>query len=57
MNHLSGAVTKWCKKNGHAEFKWQSLFHDHIIRTAESYDRISDYIANNIANWDKDSFR
>jgi putative transposase len=32
-------------------FKWQSGFHDHIIRDAESFARIEKYIMNNPANW------
>lgn len=34
-------------------FKWQSKFHDHIIRNAKSFERISNYIANNPMNWQK----
>ena len=36
-------------------FKWQSGFHDHIIRDAESFARIEKYIMNNPANWDGDN--
>jgi putative transposase len=32
-------------------FKWQSGFHDHIIRDAESYGRIEKYIIDNPVNW------
>ena len=35
---------------------WQSRFHDHIIRNNEEYQRISDYIINNPANWKEDKF-
>src|SRR5690606_4786831 len=28
-------------------FTWQSRFHDHIIRNAKSFERISEYIKNN----------
>jgi len=38
----------------HAEFAWQSRFHDHIIRNEESFQRISEYIRNNPANWQTD---
>ncbi len=37
-------------------FKWQPLFHDHIIRDAESFERIQNYIANNPRNWKDDKF-
>ena len=36
--------------------RWQSRFHDHIIRDDESFDRIRQYIANNIFNWKEDKF-
>ena len=34
-----------------SEFKWQSLFHDHIIRDDESLQRIREYIRENPKNW------
>jgi putative transposase len=34
---------------------WQKRFHDHIIRNDIEYNRIFDYILNNVENWDKDS--
>lgn len=39
-----------------ADFAWQSRFHDHIIRDAQSFENIQNYIANNPANWTKDKF-
>ena len=54
INHLKGKVKRWCNKNGHSYFEWQAGYHDHIIRDSKSYNRISNYIANNIWNWDKD---
>ena len=35
-------------------FKWQSRFHDHIIRDAESFVRIEKYIMNNPVHWNDD---
>lgn len=35
---------------------WQSRFHDHIIRNDSEYQRIFNYIENNIKNWEKDTF-
>lgn len=32
-------------------FAWQPRFHDHIIRNHKSYQRISNYIADNPKNW------
>src|SRR5687767_2604455 len=40
----------------HPSFKWQSGFHDHIIRDAESFARIEKYIMNNPVNWNVDEF-
>lgn len=40
----------------HADFAWQSRFHDHIIRNNESFQRISNYIANNPSKWEDDKF-
>ncbi|MEP7106995.1 MAG: transposase [Ferruginibacter sp.] len=54
INHLKGKVKKWCNANGYPFFAWQSRFHDHIIRESKSYNRISNYIANNIWNWEDD---
>ena len=35
-------------------FGWQSRFYDHIIRKAQSFETIQNYIANNPLNWRKD---
>jgi len=40
----------------HADYGWQSRFHDHIIRNDESFQRISEYIRNNPLNWRNDKF-
>lgn len=40
----------------HADFGWQSLFHDHIIRNAQSFETIQNYIENNPMNWNNDKF-
>jgi putative transposase len=39
-----------------ADFAWQSLFHDHIIRNNTEFERIQDYIAKNPRNWKEDKF-
>ena len=54
INHFKGKVKKWCNANELEGFDWQSRFHDHIIRNTGEYNRISNYIANNIRNWDDD---
>ena len=43
-------VTKFTRNNN-LKFTWQSRFHDHIIRNEESFQRISNYIANNPLKW------
>lgn len=40
----------------HADFAWQSRFHDHVIRNEMEYYRIANYIINNPANWQTDKF-
>jgi REP element-mobilizing transposase RayT len=40
----------------HADFAWQTRFHDHIIRNDESFQKISNYIENNPVNWVDDKF-
>ena len=40
----------------HADFEWQERFHDHIIRDSESFERIQNYIENNVSNWKDDKF-
>ncbi|HTN19810.1 MAG TPA: transposase [Pelobium sp.] len=40
----------------HADFAWQPRFYDHIIRNAQSYERIKNYILNNPKNWKEDKF-
>jgi len=40
----------------HADFAWQSRYHDHIIRNDQSFDKIKDYIRNNPMNWIDDKF-
>jgi len=40
----------------HADFEWQSRFHDHIIRNEKSFNQISKYIINNPNDWGKDKF-
>lgn len=53
-NHLKGNIKRWCDANGFSDFSWQDRFHDRVIRDAEEYNRISQYIDNNILNLEKD---
>jgi putative transposase len=38
------------------EFEWHSRFHDHIIRNEFDFERIQNYIADNPARWNEDTF-
>jgi len=49
------SVTRNLRRMG-ISFDWQTRFHDHIIRDSGEFDRITRYIANNVANWRKDRF-
>jgi len=40
----------------HPNFAWQPRFHDHIIRSEESYHHIAEYIKYNPAKWADDQF-
>jgi putative transposase len=48
------SVSTFARKNN-VPFKWQERFHDHIIRNAEEYHRIRQYIAANLKNWKEDA--
>jgi len=41
----------------HADFGWQSRFHDRIIRDDAAHENIRNYIINNPKKWDDDTFR
>lgn len=55
LGSYKSAVTKHANRLGF-ENGWQSLFHDHIIRNNDEYQRISDYIISNPAKWNDDKF-
>jgi len=42
---------------GNMNFEWQRSFHDHIVRDADSYDSIYNYITDNPARWNEDSLK
>jgi REP element-mobilizing transposase RayT len=60
LSELMGAYKTTSSKQihmaGHAEFKWQRSYYDHIIRNHASFTRISDYIKINPAKWNRDRF-
>lgn len=55
IRSYKSAVTKYASAI-HADFEWQTRFHDHIIRDAGSFERIQTYIENNPLNWKEDKF-
>jgi REP element-mobilizing transposase RayT len=48
---FKSAVTTWCRKNDYPDFAWQSLFHEHIVRNQKSFERIEQYIKDNVSKW------
>jgi len=55
VGSYKSAVTKHSNRLGF-EFGWQSSFYDHIIRDAQSFENIQNYIANNPMKWEEDKF-
>jgi REP element-mobilizing transposase RayT len=56
---VSTQCLQYFKQNKAGEFLekiWQRGFHEHIIRDMAAFDRISNYIINNPANWKNDKF-
>ena len=45
------AVTRGLRRSGHADFKWQRSFHDHIIRSERSLNGFREYIDQNPLKW------
>jgi len=54
IQQYKSSVKRWCNKNNHNNFEWQSRFHDRVIRDDQFYQTISDYIIKNPAKWNKD---
>jgi len=55
IGSYKSAVTKYANRLGY-ENGWQERFHDHIIRSDTEYQRISNYIIHNPANWKDDNY-
>ena len=51
VQQLKGTITKQIGRS-----VWQKLFHDHVIRDAQDYAKIWEYIENNPAKWQYDCF-
>ena len=50
------AVTKMVRKLNPEKIVWQRSFHDHIIRSEKSYEKIWNYIEDNPRKWEEDCF-
>ena len=55
IGSYKSAVTKHANRLGFPN-GWQTRFYDHIIRDDAEYQRISNYINDNPANWKEDKF-
>ena len=55
VGSFKSAVTKYCNENKWP-FGWQSRFHDRIIRDAEAFHTIRNYIIDNPCKWKEDKF-
>lgn len=51
---FKSGVTKWMWQNNPIHDGWQRNFYDHIIRNANSMDRIREYINRIPLKWDRD---
>jgi REP element-mobilizing transposase RayT len=51
---FKSTITRWCKKNGFRNFRWQRNFYDRIIRNEKELSHIRQYIINNPLNWQVD---
>lgn len=47
-------VTRWAHENGHYDSVWQRNYHDHVIRSERSLDRVRAYIRANPVKWTRD---
>lgn len=47
INHYKSAVTRWCKTNGFADFKWHRSFYEKIINNEIELNQIKQYIRQN----------
>jgi REP element-mobilizing transposase RayT len=55
VGSYKSAVTKHANRLN-LESGWHPRFHDHIIRNDAEFERISNYIENNVLNWKEDKF-
>ncbi len=51
IHAYKSSVTRWCRRNGDNDFRWQSRFYERIIRNDKALDNIRQYIINNPEKW------
>ena len=56
VGSYKSAVSKYVHHLGFTKFSWQRNYYEHIIRNADSYTQIAQYIINNPINWKSDKF-
>lgn len=54
MGAFKTTSSKQIHLHGNMDFEWQRSFHDHIIKDAERYESIYNYITENSLRWDND---
>ena len=54
MGAFKTTSSKKIHRAGNDDFQWQRSFHDHIVKSGESYNRIYAYINLNPEKWDED---
>jgi putative transposase len=54
IRHFKAKAAKKIHDTGFTGFRWQSKYHDRIIRNEDELDRIRLYIRNNPVNWRED---
>ncbi len=55
ISRFKSAVTRYANENN-ISFKWQTRFHDRIIRNQNELNEIAQYIENNPYNWMADEY-
>ena len=52
---FKSGVKRYANQHG-LSFDWQSGYHDHIIRDTDNFQKIIDYINNNVSSWSDDCY-
>jgi len=55
VNSFKSRVTRDTREQGFIDFDWQSRYNDRIIRDEKEYNRIAEYINENVVKWDEDT--